>query len=75
MGESCFRKETLKQQFVEGKIRKHGVTAERLALSLVTNQGIRKISDEEFERRLRGQPLPPEDRTYEDYRQRNRRPE
>ena len=71
----CARKEYIKQNFIENKIRKHGVTAENLALSLVTNNGINKISDEEFERRLRGQPIPPYNRTFEDYQRRSRRPE
>ena len=74
-GNECRSKEYIKQSFVENKIRRHGVAAENLALSLVTNNGINKISEEEFGRRLRGQPVPPYNRTFEDYQLRNRRPE
>ena len=72
LGEDCFRKDQIKQNFVEGKIRKFGVAAESLALSLVSPRGITFIDDNEFQRRLKGQPIQPNGRTYEDYRQRSR---
>ena len=69
------KKEQIKQNFVEDKIRKFGVAAESLARSLISNSGIVMLNDEDFQTRLRGRPVPPNGRTYEDYRQRNRQPE
>ena len=70
--EDCLNKEKIKQDYIEKKIRQYGIGAERLARSLVSDKGIQPMTDESFSRMLKGQPIPPEGRNYEDYQQRNR---
>ena len=72
LSENCLTKEKIKQEFVERKIRQFGVGAERLARSYISYRGIQPVSDETFSRLLRGQPVPPNERNFEDYQLRNR---
>ena len=66
------KQERIKQNFIEDKIRRYGVNAEKLARSLISNRGIRNINDHGFEEMLKGKPLDPTERTFEDFQQRER---
>ena len=56
----------------ENKIRMFGVNSERTTLSLISDKGINRITNSEFEALLNGRPLPPQGKNYEDHKQRAR---
>ena len=45
----CNIKENIKQEFIENKIKRFGIGAEQVSKSLITDDGIQYISDEQFE--------------------------
>ena len=48
-GKDCFKKNQIIREFVENKVQKYGIMAKSTAESLVTDYGIQKVTEKEFE--------------------------
>ena len=69
-GENCWRRSEKINEFVEKWIQKHGVAAKTTAESFIKADRIIHPTEEEFERRLRGNPR--QQKGYEGYKGNNR---
>ena len=68
----CAVKDVRVQEFIEQKTRKYGLGARPLARSLVTERGIQDMSEETFERILKGDQVRYNNRSYENYQRTER---
>ena len=53
---------------MENKIRKYGVGAEHLARDMISQWGIRDVTDAQFEQMLKGKPMTHRESNYENYK-------